>query len=457
MTHFFRFLGGLVIVNNKSKNVLCEGIKQLERSYSTTTIREYDVVVVGGGIVGAASARELKIRHPKLKMAILEKESELAKHQSGHNSGVIHAGIYYKPGSLKAKLCVEGLQLMYKYCDQKKIPYKKVGKLIVATNEVEVKRLADLHDRAIQNKVPDIKLLNGVEEIQKIEPYCVGLQALWSPHTGIIDYTLVTKQYGIDFKEQGGEIHLNFEVNGFENSKDNNYPVLIKSKDGQQVKSKYVLTCGGLHSDKLAELSGCPRNPRIVPFRGEYLLLKPEKAAMIKGNIYPVPDPRFPFLGVHFTPRMDGSVWLGPNAVLAFKREGYTWTDINLSELMDALFYPGFLKLAFKFVFAGAEEAVKSLFPSLQVKQLQRFVPSITSDDVISGPAGVRAQALDAEGNLIEDFVFDMYKGTGEDSVGGRVLHCRNAPSPGATSSLAIAKMMADKLESEFKFIKESS
>lgn len=243
-------------------------------------------------------------------------------------------------------------------------------------------------------------MIDGVDEIQKIEPYCVGLKALWSPHTGIIDYSLVTKQYGVDFKEKGGEIFLNFEVGCFEKSNDSNYPVLIKSLDGQKVKSKYVLTCGGLQSDKLAELSGCPRAPRIIPFRGEYLLLNQSKAHMIKGNIYPVPDPRFPFLGVHFTPRMDGSVWLGPNAVLAFKREGYTWSDINLLELVDALRYPGFFKLALKYAFAGAQEVLKSAVPSLQVRSLQRFVPSITAADVSRGPSGVRAQALDASGFL---------------------------------------------------------
>lgn len=451
MSNVSRLIGGLLIISGKPRVILCQGIKHIERSLSTTSNREYDVVVVGGGIVGAASARELKLRHPNLKMAILEKENELAQHQSGHNSGVIHAGIYYKPGSLKAKLCVEGLHLMYKYCDEKKIPYKKVGKLIVATNKVEVERLAELHDRAIKNNVPDVKMLNSLEEIQKVEPHCVGLQALWSPHTGIVDYVLVTKQYGADFQEKSGDIHLNFEVARFENSNDENYPVMIKSKDGKCVKSKYVLTCGGLQSDKLAELSGCPRSPRILPFRGEYLLLNPKKAHMIKGNIYPVPDPRFPFLGVHFTPRMDGSVWLGPNAVLAFKREGYKWSDINLSELLDALLYPGFLKLSVKYIFAGAQEVIKSFVPSLQVRQLQKFVPGITSDDVLPGPAGVRAQALDISGNLIEDFVFDMYKEGDQNSIGSRILHCRNAPSPGATSSLAIAKMMADKLESEFK------
>ncbi|XP_050299654.1 L-2-hydroxyglutarate dehydrogenase, mitochondrial [Anthonomus grandis grandis] len=452
MAQISRLLGGLFIISGKSRFVLCETGKTVQRTMATEVPTEYDIVIVGGGIVGAASARELKCRHPDLKMAIVEKENQLAKHQTGHNSGVIHAGIYYKPGSLKAKLCVEGMKLMYQYCDEKNIPYKKVGKLIVATNQVEIERLHDLYNRATQNKVPDIKLIKGVDAIKKIEPFCVGLEAIWSPHTGIIDYSLVTSNFGKDFKQEGGQIHLNFEVSSFKTSEDKLYPVIIQSKDGRCVKSKYVLTCGGLQSDKLAEMSGCPRNPRIVPFRGEYLLLNPKKTHMVKGNIYPVPDPSFPFLGVHFTPRMDGSVWLGPNAVPAMKREGYTWADINLFELYDAVTYIGFIKLSFKYLLAGTEEVLKSAFPSLQVKHLQKFIPEITRNDVKRGPAGVRAQALDRDGNLIEDFVFDMYKGNKDSSsIGSRILHCRNAPSPGATSSLAIAKMMADKIEEEFK------
>lgn len=272
--------------------------------------------------MGVATAREILLRHPKLKVVIVEKESKLAVHQSGHNSGVIHAGIYYKPGSLKAKLCVEGLQKIYSYCDEKKIPYKKVGKLIVATNATQVEQLAELHKRGIANNVPDLQVIEG-KEIQSVEPYCRGLKALWSPHTGIVDYKLVTQHYGKDFIQAGGKVVQNFSVNGFKSATNSEFPVIVTAKSGEIVQSKYVLTCGGLQSDLLAELSGCKRYPRIVPFRGEYLLLNKDKCHMVKGNIYPVPDPRFPFLGVHFTPRMDGSVWLGPNAVLAFKREGY--------------------------------------------------------------------------------------------------------------------------------------
>ena len=285
---------------------------------------QYDLVVVGGGIVGVASAREILLRNPNLKIALLEKERKLAFHQSGHNSGVIHAGIYYKPGTLKARLCVEGLRLAYKYCDEKKIPYKKVGKLIVATETSELGRLNDLHERGIKNEVPDLALIDG-PQIKEIEPYCKGVKALWSPHTGIVDWALVTEYYSKDFNQSGGHIFLNFKVTKFTETPTNaEFPVTIQgSQAHQRIKTRYVLTCGGLQSDILAELTGCPREPRIVPFRGEYLLLAKEKCHMVKGNIYPVPNPKLPFLGVHFTPRMDGSVWLGPNAVLAFKREGY--------------------------------------------------------------------------------------------------------------------------------------
>ncbi|XP_030384246.1 L-2-hydroxyglutarate dehydrogenase, mitochondrial [Scaptodrosophila lebanonensis] len=416
-----------------------------------TNKRDYDLVVVGGGIVGTASAREILLRHPTLKVAVLEKEPKLAVHQSGHNSGVIHAGIYYKPGTLKARLCVEGLHLAYKYCDERNIPYKKCGKLIVATDEKEVKLLEDLHQRGIKNNVPDLRMIEG-DQIQEIEPFCRGVKALHSPHTGIVDWALVTEYYGQDFKRAGGDIFLDFKVDKFSETKDGNateYPVTIHgSKLGQTVRTRNVLTCGGLQSDLLAEKTGCPRDPRIVPFRGEYLLLAPEKQHMVRGNIYPVPDPRFPFLGVHFTPRMDGSIWLGPNAVLALKREGYKWGDINALELFDALRYPGFIKMASKYLGFGFSEMSKSAFIALQVKALQKYIPEVTEYDISRGPAGVRAQALDMDGNLVDDFVFD--RGEGNGPLAKQVLHCRNAPSPGATSSLAIAKMIADKIEAEF-------
>lgn len=261
-------------------------------------------------------------RHKKKKMIILEKENKLAVHQTGHNSGVLHCGIYYTPGSLRAKLCVEGIRLMYAYCDEKKIPYKKCGKLIVATTPLELERLKNLYDRGIKNQVPDMKIYCQ-DEIKKIEPHVEGLGAIFSPMTGIVDYAKVTNEMAKDFDSCGGEIKLNFNVKSFEDSKDPYYPIKIISTTKEEVLAKHVLCCAGLFSDRLAVKSGCSKNPQIIPFRGEYLILNPDKRHLVKANIYPVPDPSLPFLGVHCTPRMDGNIWLGPNAVIAFKREGY--------------------------------------------------------------------------------------------------------------------------------------
>lgn len=383
----------------------------------------------------------------------MEKEEKLAAHQSGHNSGVIHAGIYYTPGSLKAKLCVEGLELTYKYCDEHNVPYKKCGKLIVAIKREELPRLEELYKRGQKNSVKDLKII-GANEIQEYEPNCQGLKALWSPHTGIVDWAEVTRSYGHDFEKLGGKIHLDFYVKAFmtvaesqkqQSTDSHQYPVRILSPH-ESVRCRYVVACGGLHSDKLARLSGCNSDPQIVPFRGEYLLLKKEKCNLIKGNIYPVPNPKFPFLGVHFTPRIDGNVWLGPNAVLAFKREGYHINDINIPELWEALKYSGFQRLALKNFSYGIQEMYRGLNISAQVDQLRRYVPKLQLSDVTRGPSGVRAQALDKQGNLIDDFIFE----SGTNEIGNRILHIRNAPSPGATSSLAIAKIVADKVKMTF-------
>ncbi|XP_050036597.2 L-2-hydroxyglutarate dehydrogenase, mitochondrial [Dermacentor andersoni] len=414
--------------------------------------KEYDIVIVGGGIVGVATARELSLRHPKLRLAVVEKENKLAAHQSGHNSGVIHAGIYYAPGSLKAKLCVRGLELAYKYFDEHNVPYKKCGKLIVAVDPAELPRLDALEERGIKNGVKDLKRLDS-REIKTVEPNCTGLQALWSPHTGIVDWGEVTQSYGRDFISQGGDVLLNFPVRAIETVAESQsttggltHPVRVVS-DKKAVHCRYVVTCGGLYSDKLAALSGCNPEPKIVPFRGEYLVLKPEKADLVRGNIYPVPDPRFPFLGVHYTPRMDGSVLLGPNAVLAFRREGYGYFDIHIPELLDALTFRGFQKLAVRNISYGWQEFYRGVYIRAQVKQLQKYIPQLQYSDVSRGLSGVRAQALDRDGNLVDDFVFD----SGEGELAKRTLHVRNAPSPAATSSLAIAEVVADKVQETFQ------
>ncbi|XP_048830123.1 L-2-hydroxyglutarate dehydrogenase, mitochondrial [Brienomyrus brachyistius] len=413
----------------------------------------YDMAIIGGGIVGLAAARELILRHPTLSFVLLEKEKELAQHQSGHNSGVIHSGIYYTPGSLKAKLCVRGAALTYEYCEKKGIPYKRCGKLIVAVEREEIPRLNALYERGQSNNVRDLCIIDA-KGIREREPYCRGLMAIDSPYTGIVDWHLVSLTYGRDFQAAGGTVITEFEAAGISSVPESpagdtsgiKFPISVKSLKGDEVQCRYVLTCGGLYSDRLSEISGCSPEPRIVPFRGDYLVLKPEKHYLVRGNIYPVPDPRFPFLGVHFTPRMDGSVWLGPNAVLAFKREGYRPFDFDLWDSVDALSYRGLQKLVMKNIMYGMGEMYKGMFINAQVKILQKYIPELSHSDVLRGPAGVRAQALDRNGNLVDDFVFDA--GLGE--VGSRVLHVRNAPSPAATSSLAIAEMIADEVERRF-------
>ncbi|XP_077395158.1 L-2-hydroxyglutarate dehydrogenase, mitochondrial isoform X2 [Festucalex cinctus] len=432
-----------------------------------------DVAVVGAGIVGLATARELILRHPTLTFTLLEKEKELSMHQSGHNSGVIHSGIYYTPGSLKARLCVRGAALAYEYCDKKRLPYKKCGKLIVALEQEEIPRLKALYERGQKNNVPGLGIVDA-KGIREREPYCRGVMALDSPNTGIVDWRQVALQYGKDFEEAGGKVVTQYEVTDISMATESpaggaegktakkclyalahdviimfsglKYPIAINDKKGTELRCRYVLTCGGLYSDRLSQISGCSREPRIVPFRGDYLVLKPEKHYLVKGNIYPVPDPRFPFLGVHFTPRMDGSIWLGPNAVLAFKREGYKIYDFNVRDLADALSFRGLQKLVLKNISYGIGEMYRGIFIGAQVKLLQKYIPELSRSDVLRGPAGVRAQALDRDGNLVDDFVFDG--GVGD--LGSRVLHVRNAPSPAATSSLAIAEMVADEVESRF-------
>ncbi|KAG7511237.1 L-2-hydroxyglutarate dehydrogenase, mitochondrial [Solea senegalensis] len=413
----------------------------------------YDVAIVGGGIVGLATARELILRHPSLSFVLLEKEKELAVHQSGHNSGVIHSGIYYTPGSLKARLCVRGATLSYEYCDKKGLPYKRCGKLIVAVEQEEIPRLKALYERGLANNVRDLSVIDA-KAIREREPYCRGIMALDSPYTGIVDWRMVAFSYGEDFEEAGGKVVTDFEVTDISMVKESpagstegmKYPIAIHDKQGNEVQCRYVLTCGGLYSDRLSQISGCGREPRIVPFRGDYLILKPEKEYLVKGNIYPVPDPRFPFLGVHFTPRMDGSIWLGPNAILAFKREGYKMLDFNAKDFADAISFRGLQKLVLRNMTYGLGEMYRGFVTGAQVKILQKYIPEISTSDVLRGPSGVRAQALDRDGNLVDDFVFDG--GVGD--VASRVLHVRNAPSPAATSSLAIGEMIADEVESRF-------
>ena len=396
----------------------------------------YDIAVVGGGIVGLATARDLLLRHPSLKLVLLEKEPALSRHQSGHNSGVIHSGIYYTPGSLKARLCVEGRKAAWEYCDRKGIEYRNVGKLILATEAEELPRLDALMKRGIENGIENLEMLDSAA-IAAREPAFRGIRAIWSPVTGIVDWAQVALSYGDDVREAGGDIYTGREVTGLARK---NGVTDIQTPEGS-FEARYVITCGGLYSDRLAKMSGGKTDPKIVPFRGDYLVLRPEKRHLVKTNVYPVPDPQFPFLGVHFTPRMDGSIWLGPNAVLAFAREGYSFFTINPRDLAESLTYSGFLKVMAKFWKIGLGEMYRDLSKDAYVKALQRYMPSLTPEDCLPGPSGVRAQAMDSKGDMVDDFFFEGSEG---------IVHVRNAPSPAATSSLAIGRHIAEDAEKRF-------
>jgi L-2-hydroxyglutarate oxidase LhgO len=398
---------------------------------------DVDVGVIGGGIIGLATAYQLLGAHPELRVAIIEKEADLATHQSGHNSGVLHAGLYYAPGSLKARLCREGKAELERFAEAQGIPIERCGKLVVALDEGELPRLASLRERATTNGVPGLEEL-GPERIAEIEPHAAGIRALWSPSTAIIDFQRVASAMAGEIRAHGAEIHLGRRVTGIRESATE---VVVDSTSGPIV-TRHVIVCAGLQADRLAAMAGARDVPRIVPFRGDYYTLTMEARHLARGLIYPVPDPRFPFLGVHFTKRIDGEVWAGPNAVLAFAREGYRRRDLSVRDLAGTLAYPGFRRLARRYLRTGLAEMWRDWWKPAFVRELQRYVPAIRADQLTFGPSGVRAQALSRDGSLVDDF-----------SLGGsgRILHVQNAPSPAATSSLAIGRHLAQTAAERFE------
>jgi len=390
-----------------------------------------DVAIVGGGIVGLSTAYQILIERPKTKLILLEKESQVGQHQTGHNSGVIHSGIYYKAGSLKAQNCINGYQMLIDFAKKNEIPYDLCGKLIVATNDKEKEQIQLLFKRGQENNLDGLKILNR-EEIKKIEPFVEGLEAIYVPQTGIIDYGLVCQKLKENIEKLGGKVKTGFSVqNLFENQKG----VVIHSRKRSQIEAKVAINCGGLYSDRLAKGSMKNIDTKIIPFRGEYFKLKETSKYLVKNLIYPVPDPNFPFLGVHFTRMINGDVEAGPNAVLAFKREGYKKTDFNVFDLSEILAWPGFQKVALKYWQTGLGELYRSYSKKAFTRALQKLVPSIKKSDLEAAPAGVRAQASSKDGGLLDDFKIEQ---------NNKIIHVLNAPSPAATSSLSIGKTIAE-------------
>jgi len=390
-----------------------------------------DVAIVGGGIVGLAVADAITARWPEKTVAVLEKEHELGAHQTGRNSGVIHSGIYYKPGSVKARLCTAGNASMFRFAEVNGIPHERCGKLIVATDTEALGRLGDLERRAAANGIEAHRI--DAAQVREHEPNVVGLGGLWIPSTGIIDYRIVLEVLARRLRESGSEVLLDAEVTGFalENGEHR-----LSTKAGDVV-AAFLVGCAGLQSDRVARQAGAELSDRIVPFRGEYFELVPERRSLIKGLVYPVPDPNFPFLGVHFTRMIDGSVHAGPNAVVALAREGYRKRDVNLHDIVDIVGFPGFWRLARRHGRAGMGELARSLSKRRFVKSLQELVPTVTANDLEPSDAGVRAQLLERSGALVDDFKIVRAE---------RSLHVCNAPSPAATSSLEIGRLVADEL-----------
>ncbi|MGD8465082.1 MAG: L-2-hydroxyglutarate oxidase [Anaerolineae bacterium] len=397
----------------------------------------YDVAVIGAGIVGLATAMDLLKRRPDLKLVVLDKEDHVAAHQTGNNSGVIHAGLYYKPGSMKAKMAVEGAQRMIAFCEEHDLPYDLVGKVVVATTEEELPRLEELYRRGTANGVQGLVKISG-EEIKEYEPHTRGLAGLWSPNTGIVDYIAVTEKYARIVQAAGGEIRLKTEVTGIQERTEE----LVIETTGNEVHARTLVNCGGLQSDLIAKMTGSTHGLRIVPFRGEYYELTPESQKLVRGLIYPVPDPRFPFLGVHFTKKINGSVEAGPNAVLAFAREGYEKTDFSLGHMVDLLTFPGFWVMGAKYWRMGLGEMYRSWNKKAFVTALQALLPELKMEDVSPGGAGVRAQALDSKGKLLDDFSIVETP---------RVIHVLNAPSPAATESIVIGEAITDMVLDKFQ------
>ncbi|SOD99001.1 L-2-hydroxyglutarate oxidase [Blastococcus haudaquaticus] len=393
--------------------------------------------VVGGGIIGAAVARRLLELRPDAQVTVLEKEDRLAAHQTGRNSGVVHAGLYYEPGSLKALLCRRGVGLLKDFCAEQGLAYNEIGKVLVALDHAEEQRLQAIADRARANGVPGIRILDQAQ-LREIEPNVSGIAGLHSPTTAIVDYAEITRRLAADAESRGATIRTGFTVAGLQHTTGTAAEeVVIRSAAGEEVVVDQVILCAGLHVDRLAELAGDVHAPRIVPFRGEYFALIPEKRSLVNGLVYPVPDPRYPFLGVHLTPRFDGEVLVGPNAVLALAREGYRRRDFSARELAEIVRYTGFRRFARQHWKTGINEMRGSLSKRAFTAAAQRYVPQLTTRDLVPAAAGIRAQALEADGSLVDDFRITQT---------GAVIAVRNAPSPAATSSLAIAEHIVDTL-----------